>query len=141
MRSPDSRLRWDVANAMMHDPHHMPDDKLQPEDLSFEEAMDSLESIVSSLETERLPLADMVSAYERGVKLLRTCRDRIDTARQRVELITADLEGKNAASLSEFQPMETPEGTASNAVPSKKTKRKPESAEPDEESPGDIRLF
>ena len=119
----------------------MPDDKLQPEDLSFEDAMDSLESIVSSLETERLPLADMVSAYERGVKLLRTCRDRIATARQRVELITADLEGKNAAVLSEFHPMEVPEAATPGGDSPKKTKRKPESVEPVEESGTDIRLF
>jgi len=119
----------------------MPDDKRKPEDLSFEDAMDSLESIVSSLETERLPLADMVSAYERGVKLLRTCRDRIATARQRVELITADLEGKNAAALSEFQPMEAPEAITSAGDSPKKAKRKPESAEPDKEGRTDIRLF
>ncbi len=119
----------------------MPDDKRKPEDLSFEDAMDSLESIVSSLETERLPLAEMVSAYERGVKLLRTCRDRIATARQRVELITADLEGKNAATLSEFQPMETPDATAASGDSSKKSKRKSESDEPPQKSAADIRLF
>ena len=94
----------------------------KPEDLSFEEAMEALESIVSSLETERLPLEEMITAYERGVKLLRTCRDRIETARQRVELITADLDGKGKATLSEFAPLETPE---SGAEPPKKAKRKP----------------
>ena len=67
----------------------MPDDKRKPEDLSFEEAMEALDTIVSSLETERLPLEEMVTSYERGVNLLRTCRDRITTAQQRVELITA----------------------------------------------------
>ncbi len=119
----------------------MPDDKRKPEDLSFEDAMDSLESIVSSLETERLPLADMVSAYERGVKLLRTCRDRIATARQRVELITADLEGKNAATLSDFQPMEIPEGGGAAGDSPKKAKRKSEPDAPHQEGATDIRLF
>lgn len=119
----------------------MPDEKRPPEDVSFEDAMDSLESIVSSLETERLPLAEMVSAYERGVKLLRTCRERIATARQRVELITADLEGKNTATLSEFHPMETPEATTLAGDSPRKTKRKSEPVEPVEESGTDIRLF
>ena len=76
----------------------MPDNERKPEDLSFEDAMDSLESIVSSLETERLPLADMVSAYERGVKLLRTCRDRIATAiRLRLQLADRECVRRGAA--------------------------------------------
>jgi exodeoxyribonuclease VII small subunit len=117
----------------------MPDADRQPaEDLSFEEAMGALETIVGSLETDRLPLEEMVSAYERGVSLLRTCRARIESARQRVELITADLEGKGAASLGEFAPADAPETSA--ADPAKKSKRKSTPA-PEAESGGDIRLF
>ena len=116
----------------------MPDDDRQPEELSFEEAMGALETIVGSLETERLPLEEMVSAYERGVNLLRTCRARIETARQRVELITADLEGRGAATLGEFTPMDAPETSA--ADPAKKAKRKSSSA-PEDKPGGDIRLF
>jgi exodeoxyribonuclease VII small subunit len=116
----------------------MPDAVPKPEELSFEEAMSALESIVNSLETERLPLEEMVGAYERGVSLLRTCRARIETARQRVELITADLEGRGAATLGKFTPMETPDSAA--ADPAKKTKRKSSSA-PEDKTGGDIRLF
>ena len=116
----------------------MPAAARQPEELSFEEAMGALETIVNSLETERLPLEEMVTAYEHGVKLLRTCRARIETARQRVELITADLEGKGAASLGEFTPMDAPEAPAAEAA--KKAKRKSSSAAEDKPG-GDIRLF
>lgn len=116
----------------------MPDADRKPEELSFEEAMGALETIVASLETERLPLEEMVSAYERGVQLLRTCRARIESARQRVELITADLEGRGAATLAEFSPVEAPETAAPE--PAKKPKRKPSTA-PGEEPGGDIRLF
>jgi exodeoxyribonuclease VII small subunit len=116
----------------------MPDDARQPQDLTFEEAMGALETIVNALETERLPLEEMVGAYERGVSLLRTCRARIETARQRVELITADLEGRGPASLGEFTPMDAPETPA--ADPAKKTRRK--SPSPPEDKPdADIRLF
>ena len=116
----------------------MPDADRQPEELSFEEAMGALETIVGALENERLPLEEMVSAYERGVNLLRTCRARIESARQRVELITADLEGRGAATLGEFTPMDAPETSAPD--PAKKAKRKSPPA-PEDKPGGDIRLF
>src|SRR5215218_1806291 len=90
----------------------MPDHEDQPQDLSFEDAMESLDAIVASLEGERLPLEDMVASYERGMKLLRVCRSRIETARQRVELITADLEGRGKATLTDFSASETPESVS-----------------------------
>ena len=119
----------------------MPDAERPPEELSFEEAMGALETIVTSLETERLPLEEMVGAYERGVRLLRTCRERIETARQRVELITADLEGRGQAALGEFAPLDAPETPV--AEPAKKPRRKtgPPSAAAEELEKGDIRLF
>ena len=49
----------------------MPEAIPQPDDLSFEDAMESLDAIVASLEGERLPLEEMVASYERGMKLLR----------------------------------------------------------------------
>lgn len=123
----------------------MANDAPPPEDLSFEEAMDSLESIVTSLETERLPLEEMVAAYERGVRLLRTCRGRIESARQRVEIITADLNDKGKASLSEFTPQDAPDasGGAAPDAPKRAAKRKPAppTADEPEDDEGGIRLF
>jgi exodeoxyribonuclease VII small subunit len=119
----------------------MPDSDTKTKEPSFEEAMESLESIVASLETGQLPLEDMVTAYERGVKMLRACRERLESARQRVELITADLEGRGKASLSEFAPLDAPEAPSPES--SRKTKRK--SAAQDDAAAGegskDIRLF
>lgn len=123
----------------------MPDHEPQSEDLSFEDAMVSLDAIVESLEGERLPLEEMVANYERGMKLLRVCRNRIETARQRVELITADFEGRGRAALTGFTAMETPEAPAATAEepPKRVPRRKPAAAEPppDSESGGDIRLL
>ena len=101
--------------------------------------MESLESIVGSLETERLPLESMVESYERGVKLLRVCRQRIDAARQRVEIITADLDGKTVT-LSEFKNKGDDSDAESSAeAPVKRApRRKPETTP---EPQGDIRLF
>ncbi len=109
--------------------------------------MDSLESIVSSLEGERLPLEEMVQGYERGVKLLRICRSRIETARQRVEIITADLEGRGKASLSDFGALEAsePPAPANQDEAVKRSRKKAAAPEPPPSGPAstgeDIRLF
>ena len=126
----------------------MSQDHRSPEELSFEDAMESLDSIVASLEGERLPLEEMVSSYERGMKLLRVCRNRIETARQRVEVITAEFEGRTQASLSEFSSPEsvTPESSAAPAEeqPKRQPRKKspPSEPAPDQgEDSGEIRLF
>ena len=126
----------------------MSDEERQPDELSFEDAMESLESIVSSLEGERLPLEEMLQSYERGVKLLRVCRSRIETARQRVEIITADLEGRGKATLSDFSALEVPESASSAAGeesgakrPVRKKPAAPESPSANTGTGDDIRLF
>jgi exodeoxyribonuclease VII small subunit len=116
------------------------------EDPTFEAAMESLDAIVASLEGERLPLEDMVASYERGMKLLRVCRSRIETARQRVELITADLEGRGKATLSDFSASEASSSSSeSDDAPKRQPRKKPAPAEPPPPDttaePGEIRLF
>ena len=55
---------------------------------TFEEALASLQTIVESMEHENLPLADLVSQYEKGSALLTRCEAILQTARGRIELIT-----------------------------------------------------
>lgn len=104
--------------------------------------MESLDSIVTSLEGERLPLEEMVTAYERGMKLLRVCRSRIESARQRVEIITADLEGRGPATLEEFATVEATAApvaaTASEEGPKRAVRKKPA---PEDAGGDEIRLF
>jgi exodeoxyribonuclease VII small subunit len=66
----------------------------QKYETSFEQAMERLEEIVSAMESDRMPLDEMVSSYEEGMKLLQVCRQRIDNARQRIETISLNPEGK-----------------------------------------------
>ena len=121
----------------------------KPEDVSFEEAMDRLEEIVSSMEGERMPLEEMVRSYEEGARLLRTCRQRIDTARQRVELISANLDAPaEKAVLVPFDPAtadaadatgtKTRSAVVATAAPALRRKPTPAAAEPEDD---DIRLF
>jgi len=62
--------------------------------LSFEQALDELETIVKRLEEGRVPLAESVAIYERGEALKQRCEDLLRQAEARVEKITLDANGK-----------------------------------------------
>ncbi len=62
--------------------------------LSFERAIDELESIVKRLEEGKVPLEESVAIYERGEALKRRCEDLLRQAEARVEKITLDAAGK-----------------------------------------------
>jgi exodeoxyribonuclease VII small subunit len=115
-----------------------------PTEPSFEQAMERLEEIVAGMEGERMPLDEMVGAYEEGMRLLKVCRQRIETARRRVEMIAVEGEGKAAltafdASGSAAGPDEAAEEKTRQAGPRRRSAPKPEAAE--EDSGGEIRLF
>jgi exodeoxyribonuclease VII small subunit len=56
--------------------------------LSFEDALASIEEIVESMESDQLPLEDLVTQYEKGSVLLKHCESVLSSARKRIELIT-----------------------------------------------------
>lgn len=58
------------------------------EPLSFEDALAKIENIVDSMESEQLPLEDLVTQYEKGSSLLKHCESVLTSARKRIELIT-----------------------------------------------------
>ena len=62
--------------------------------LSFERAMEELESIVTRLEGGKVPLEESVAIYERGEALKRRCEELLRQAEARVEKITLDASGK-----------------------------------------------
>jgi len=62
--------------------------------LTFEQAIDQLETIVKRLEEGKVPLEESVAIYERGEALKRRCEDLLRQAEARVEKITLDASGK-----------------------------------------------
>jgi exodeoxyribonuclease VII small subunit len=62
-------------------------------ELSFEDALHELESIVEQLESDGLALADTVALYERGRVLAQHCQQLLDTVALRVEQVRLDEEG------------------------------------------------
>ena len=62
--------------------------------LSFERAIEELETIVKRLEEGKVPLEESVAIYERGEVLKRRCEELLRQAEARVEKITLDTAGK-----------------------------------------------
>jgi len=64
---------------------------------SFEDALSELETLVDTLEEGELTLDQSLAAFERGIKLTRTCQKALDEAEQKVRILT----GKSADAESE----------------------------------------
>ena len=62
--------------------------------LSFERAIEELESIVRRLEDGKVPLEESVAIYERGEALKRRCEELLRQAEARVDKITNDASGQ-----------------------------------------------
>ena len=65
------------------------------ENLSFEEAMAELESIVRGLESGKGDLARAIADYERGAELRRYCEARLAEAEARVQAIVEPANPNN----------------------------------------------
>ncbi len=65
-----------------------------PSDLSFEEALQRLETIVSRLESGQAPLEESITLYEEGARLKAHCESRLKAAQLRVEKIVVGPDGQ-----------------------------------------------
>lgn len=57
---------------------------------SFEEALDQLESLIERIEGGEVGLEQSIAEYERGMTLIRRCREILERAQQRVEELSRD---------------------------------------------------
>lgn len=70
--------------------------------LSFEKALQELEDIVRKLETGDAALEDSIALYERGALLKAHCEKTLKQAREKIEKIILDSDGKPAAESASF---------------------------------------
>jgi exodeoxyribonuclease VII small subunit len=67
------------------------DSDVQPiEQLAYEDALAQLETIVTAMETEELPLETALALFERGQALARHCSTLLDRAELRVRQLDGD---------------------------------------------------
>lgn len=62
--------------------------------LSFERAIEELETIVKRLEDGKVPLEESVAIYERGEALKGRCEELLRQAEAKVDRITTDASGR-----------------------------------------------
>ncbi|HEY7322567.1 MAG TPA: exodeoxyribonuclease VII small subunit [Candidatus Binatia bacterium] len=60
----------------------------------FESALEELEGVIEQLESGDLSLEDSLTAFEKGVGLVKYCNQKLSEVEQKVELLTKDKEGK-----------------------------------------------
>lgn len=63
------------------------------EKISFEEGLRELESLVGKMESGEMGLEEMVAAFERGQRLVKTCNERLDEVERRIEVIRGNGAG------------------------------------------------
>jgi len=101
-----------------------------PDAPTFEEALAGLEAIVEAMENEQLPLEELVAQYEKGSKLLDRCETVLQSARERIELIT--LRDRGAPADDDESAAEQPGDRLREAAPVDAN---------DDDDDDDIRLF
>jgi len=61
--------------------------------LSFEAALTKLETIVESMESGEVPLAELLAKFQEGNQLLKQCETRLKDAELKIEQLKKDREG------------------------------------------------
>lgn len=64
-----------------------------PSQMSFEDALRALESIVRRLESGDVPLDESISLYAKGEELRKRCTERLQAAEARISKLTVDASG------------------------------------------------
>lgn len=75
----------------------MPSKGKKQADVSFEDAVKKLESIVEEMESDELPLDKLLVRYEEGAKLVKACEEKLQSAETRITQLEETLEGELAA--------------------------------------------
>ena len=61
---------------------------------TFESAVERLEGIVDAMESDKMPLEELLVRYEEGINLVKTCQQKLESAEKRIEIITRNAAGK-----------------------------------------------
>ena len=58
-----------------------------PAEMSFEKALEELESLVARMEDGKLPLEESLAAYQRGAELIKFCESKLTDAQARIAIL------------------------------------------------------
>ena len=63
------------------------------EKLTFEQALEKLEEIVSQIEQGKVPLEQSIEKYAEGIQLVKQCRTILDSAEKKIQLLAQSEAG------------------------------------------------
>jgi exodeoxyribonuclease VII small subunit len=113
----------------------MPAKQSKETDQSFESAINRLEEIVEEMESDKLPLEQLLVRYEEGTRLAKVCQEKLDAAEKRIEIIARGPSGK--PQLVEFEGAgenaTVPQSPEEAGIDAPKTTSRSSKADPDEE--------
>jgi exodeoxyribonuclease VII small subunit len=58
--------------------------------LTFEKALEELESLVARMEDGKLPLEESLAAYQRGAELIKFCESKLTDAQARIAILDGE---------------------------------------------------
>lgn len=61
---------------------------------TFEDSMNELETIVTQLEVGDITLDDSLKLFEEGIKLAKTCQDKLEEAEKKVKILVQSGNGE-----------------------------------------------
>ena len=62
--------------------------------VTFEQALEKLEEIVSQIEEGEVSLEESIEKYAEGTKLIQQCRQILDAAEKKIQLLTKGQDGE-----------------------------------------------
>src|SRR3954471_18983575 len=85
---------------------HMPKPTQPASEHTFESALARLETLVGEMEGDRMPLEELIVAYEEGTKLVKICQQKLTDAEKKIEIIQKRSTGE--PELKDFDPAQKP---------------------------------
>ena len=77
-------------------------DSAPAQEMSFEDAMAKLESLVRSMENVNTRLEDVIASFEEAKRLSVYCQQKLETLKRKIEILTKD--GPEGQTWAPFQP-------------------------------------
>lgn len=62
----------------------------QTDEMTLEESMKELDAILKSLDDEDVSLEDSFAMYQKGMMLLKSCNEKIDTVEKKILIMNGD---------------------------------------------------
>ena len=88
----------------------MPKSSESSDNQTFESAIGRLERLVGEMESDDLPLERLLVNYEEGIRLVKTCQQKLAEAERKIEIIQRQASGDPA--LTPFDPEAKPDSPA-----------------------------